>query len=105
MGGGPGYYGGDGTIRYNFGEISDVATAIGTYEGEMDGALNELYREFRQLFANDWEGKAGEACDQAQQKWNQGAMEIKAALGQVGQKLGASAERMQAVDSKLAAGM
>ena len=34
-------YGGDGTIRYNFGEISDVATAIGTYEGEMDGTLNE----------------------------------------------------------------
>jgi WXG100 family type VII secretion target len=105
MGGGPGYYGGDGTIRYNFGEISDVATAIGTYEGEMDGALNELYREFKQLFAQDWQGAAGEACDQAQQKWNQGATEIKTALGQVGQKLGASAEQMQATDKRIAAGM
>jgi len=100
-----GYYGGDGTIRYNFGEISDVATAIGTYEGEMDGALNELYSQFRQLFANDWQGSAGEACDQAQQKWNQGALEIKAALQQVGMKLGASAEQMQAVDKQIAAGM
>jgi len=100
-----GYYGGDGTIRYNFGEISDVATAIGTYEGEMDGALNDLYGQFRQLFANDWQGAAGEACDQAQQKWNQGALEIKMALKQVGLKLGASAEQMQAVDKQIAAGL
>ena len=100
-----GSYGGDGTIRYNFGEISDVASAIGTYEGEMDGALNELYSEFRRLFANDWQGAAGEACDQAQQKWNSGALEIKAALKQVGLKLGASAEQMQSVDRQIAAGM
>lgn len=105
MGGGPGYYGADGTITYHFGEITDVATAIGTYEGEMDGALQELYREFRNMFANDWQGEAGQACDEAQRKWNQGADEIKAALGQVGQKLGASAEAMQSLDKRLAAGM
>jgi WXG100 family type VII secretion target len=102
--GGPSY-GADGTIRYNFAEISDVATAIGTYEGEMDGALNDLYRQFKQLFAQDWQGAAGEACDQAQQKWSQGALEIKTALSQVGKKLGASAEQMQATDRQIAAGM
>jgi WXG100 family type VII secretion target len=102
--GGPSY-GADGTIRYNFAEISDVASAIGTYEGELDGALSELYRQFKQLFAQDWQGSAGEACDQAQQQWNQGATEIKTALGQVGQKLGASAEQMQATDKRIAAQM
>jgi WXG100 family type VII secretion target len=102
---GPGYYGADGTIRYDFGEITDVATAIGTFEGQMDGSLNELYQEFRKLFAQDWQGQAGQACDQAQQKWSQGATEIKMALGQVGKKLGASAEQMQAVDQRIAAGL
>jgi len=95
----------DGTIRYNFAEITDVATAIGTYEGEMDGALGELYRAFKALFAQDWQGAAGEACDNAQRQWNTGALEIKTALGQVGQKLGASAEQMQATDRRIAAGM
>jgi WXG100 family type VII secretion target len=98
-------YGADGTIRYNFGEISDVATAIGTFEGAMDGALQDLYTQFTQLFAADWQGDAGQACDEARAKWNQGATEIKEALGRVGLKLGASAERMQAVDKQIAAGM
>jgi WXG100 family type VII secretion target len=98
-------YSSDGTITYNFGAISDAATAIGTYEGAMDGALQELYTQFTQLFAADWQGEAGQACDEARQKWNQGAAEIKAALGQVGIKLGASAERMQQVDKQIAAGM
>jgi WXG100 family type VII secretion target len=98
-------YGADGTITYHFGEISDVATAIGTFEGAMDGALQDLYSQFTSLFAADWQGEAGRACDDARQKWNQGATEIKEALGRVGQKLGASAERMQAVDKAIAAGM
>lgn len=98
-------YGADGTITYNFGQITDVATAIGTFEGAMDGALQDLYTQFTQLFAADWQGEAGQACDEARQKWNQGASEIKAALGQVGVKLGASAERMQQIDRQLAADM
>jgi WXG100 family type VII secretion target len=102
--GGPSY-GADGTITYNFGQIADVATAIGTFEGAMTGSLEDLYRQFSQLFAADWQGEAGQACDQARQKWNQGATEIKAALGQVGVKLGGSAERMAAVDKQIAAGM
>jgi WXG100 family type VII secretion target len=98
-------YGSDGTITYNFAQISDVATAIGTFEGAMDGALQDLYTQFTQLFAADWQGDAGQACDEARQKWNNGANEIKAALGQVGVKLGASAERMQQVDKQIAASM
>ena len=98
-------YGADGTITYNFGQITDVAMAIGTFEGAMDGALQDLYTQFTQLFAADWQGEAGQACDEARQKWNQGAGEIKAALGQVGVKLGASADRMQMIDKQIAAGM
>lgn len=98
-------YSDSGSITYNFGEISDVATAIGTFEGAMDGSLQELYQSFRQLFAQDWQGAAGDACNQAQNQWNQGATEIKAALGQVGMKLGASAERMQDVDRQIASQM
>jgi WXG100 family type VII secretion target len=98
-------YADDGTITYNFGQISDVATAIGTFEGAMDGALQDLYTQFTQLFAQDWSGEAGQAVDEARQKWNQGATEIKMALGQVGVKLGASAERMQALDKQIAAGI
>jgi WXG100 family type VII secretion target len=93
------------SITYNFGQISDVATAIGTFEGQMDQQLNDLYTAFTQLFAQDWTGSAGEACDQARQKWNQGATEIKTALQSVGVKLGASAERMQQIDHQIAAGM
>ena len=36
-------------ITYNSGQISDVATAIGTYQGQMDGSLQELYTQFTQL--------------------------------------------------------
>ena len=93
------------SITYNFGQINDVATAIGTFEGRMDQELNDLYTAFTQLFANDWTGQAGTACDEARQKWNQGATEIKAALASVGVKLGASAERMQQIDQQIAAGM
>ncbi|AEH07787.1 MULTISPECIES: WXG100 family type VII secretion target [Protofrankia] len=98
-------YGADGTITYNFGQIADVAAAIGTYTGALEGSLEDLYTQFTQLFAADWQGEAGQACDLARQKWNQGASEIKAALTQVGIKLGASGERMQSVDRAIAAGI
>jgi WXG100 family type VII secretion target len=91
-------------ITYNFGQIADVATAIGTYQGNMDRMLGELYTSFTQLFASEWTGAAGQACDEARTKWNQGADEIKEALGRLGMKLGASAERMQQVDNQLSAG-
>ena len=93
------------SITYNFGQITDVATAIGTFEGQMDQQLNDLYTAFTQLFASDWTGSAGQACDEARQKWAQGATEIKTALGAVGVKLGASAERMQQIDQQIASGM
>jgi WXG100 family type VII secretion target len=93
------------SITYNFGQINDVATAIGTFEGLMDRELNDLYTAFTQLFAQDWSGQAGTACDEARQKWNQGATEIKTALAGVGVKLGASAERMQQIDQQIASGM
>jgi ESAT-6 family protein len=91
-------------IVYNYAQIADVATAIGTYEGTMDRALGELYQQFQSMFSEDWSGAAGEACRDAQRKWNQGADEIKQALNRLGVKLGASAERMQEVDNRLAAG-
>lgn len=91
-------------ITYNFGAIADVATAIGTYQGNMDVELGDLYNDFKTLFAQDWSGAAGQACDAAQQQWNQGADEIKRALMQLGQALGASAERMQEVDNRISAG-
>nr|MDT0659357.1 WXG100 family type VII secretion target [Micromonospora sp. DSM 115978] len=91
------------SITYNFGAISDVATAIGTYQGNLDVELGELYNAFQQMFANDWSGAAGQACDQAQAQWNQGATEIKEALARLGMKLGASAERMQEVDNRISA--
>ncbi|ROO62076.1 WXG100 family type VII secretion target [Micromonospora sp. Llam0] len=91
-------------ITYNFGQIADVATVIGTYQGNMDRMLGELYQSFTQLFANDWSGAAGQACDEARIKWNQGADEIKEALMRLGTTVGASAERMQQVDNQLSAG-
>jgi WXG100 family type VII secretion target len=92
-------------ITYNFGQISDVAMAINSYQGNMDSALQDLYTQFTQLFAADWQGSAGQACDEARQQWNQGATEIKEALARVGVKLSASADRMQQVENQLAAGM
>ena len=91
-------------ITYNFGAITDVATAIGTYQGTLDQSLGELYTAFTQLFANDWSGSAGQACDEARTKWNQGATEIKEALSRLGLKLGASADRMQQIDNQLSGG-
>jgi WXG100 family type VII secretion target len=92
------------SITYNFGAIGDVSTAIGTYQGNLDVELGDLYNAFRQMFANDWSGAAGQACEEAQAQWNQGATEIKEALARLGLKLGASAERMQEVDSRISAG-
>ncbi len=91
-------------ITYNFGAITDVATAIGVYQGTLDAQLGELYASFTQLFAGDWSGAAGQACDEARTQWNQGATEIKEALTRLGVKLGASAERMQQIDNQLSAG-
>jgi WXG100 family type VII secretion target len=96
-------YGADGTIHVDFGAWDEVAQAIGGFEGAMDGSLEELYQEFQKLFANDWQGQAGQACDDARTKWNQGATEIKLALGQVGQALGASSQDMNQMDQKIAA--
>jgi WXG100 family type VII secretion target len=91
-------------ITYNFAAIADVSTAIGTYQGNMDVELGELYRSFQTLFANDWSGAAGQACDAAQQQWNQGATQIKEALARLGVALGASADLIQEVDNRLSAG-
>jgi WXG100 family type VII secretion target len=91
------------SITYNFGAIGDVATAIGTYQGNLDVELGELYQAFQQMFAADWSGAAGQACNEAQVQWNQGATEIKEALARLGMKLGASAERMQEVDNRISA--
>lgn len=98
-------YADDGTITYNFAAITDVATAIGTFQGAMRGALDELYAQFTTLFAADWHGEAGQACDLARRKWDEGAKQINDALQRLGTSLGASAERMQAIDRQIAAGM
>ena len=92
-------------ITYNFGQIGEVSGAINSFQGRMDQELNDLYTAFTQLFAQDWTGQAGTACDEARQKWNQGATEIKAALASVGVKLGAAGDRMQQVDQSIAATM
>ncbi|WP_045743533.1 WXG100 family type VII secretion target [Actinoplanes rectilineatus] len=92
-------------ITYNFGQIADVSASINTFQGRMDSDLNDLYAAFTALFAQDWTGAAGTACDEARQKWNQGATEIKTALAAVGVKLGASADRMQQVDAQIASSM
>ncbi|MEU4161302.1 WXG100 family type VII secretion target [Actinoplanes sp. NPDC026670] len=92
-------------ITYNFGQIAETSASINSFQGQMDQQLNDLYTAFTQLFAQDWTGAAGTACDEARQKWNQGATEIKQALAMVGVKLGASAERMQQVDAQIAANM
>ncbi|HEY7225959.1 MAG TPA: WXG100 family type VII secretion target [Micromonosporaceae bacterium] len=100
------HYSDDGRITYNFGAIMDVATAIGTFEGAMDGALQDLYDSFTALFTRDeWTGTAGQACDNARQQWNKGALEIKNALKQVGLKLNLSVERIQQIDHQIAANM
>jgi WXG100 family type VII secretion target len=84
-------------ITYNFGAIADVATAIGTYSGNMDVELGDLYNDFKVLFAQDWQGSAGQACDAAQQQWNQGADEIKSALLRLGQALWSGRTKVTAV--------
>jgi WXG100 family type VII secretion target len=97
-------YAADGTITYNFAAIADVAAAIGTFTGAMDGSLSELYSQFNSLFsAEEWAGQAGEAVNQARKDWNDGAAVIRDALGRVGAKLGASADRIQAIDRQIAA--
>ncbi|MFC7533453.1 WXG100 family type VII secretion target [Actinoplanes sp. GCM10030250] len=92
-------------ITYDFGQISEVSAAINTFQNQMDRELGDLYTAFTQLFAQDWTGSAGTACDEARQKWNQGAAEIKSALAGVGVRLSDSASRMQQVDQQIAATM
>lgn len=98
-------YGANGTITYNFGDIADVAAAIGTYTGAMESSLDELYQQFRVLFASDWQGEAGQACEAAQQQWNRGVTEIKDALHFVGQRLATAGSNMEAVERTIATSM
>jgi WXG100 family type VII secretion target len=93
------------SITYNFGAITDVAGAITTFQGTMDQQLQDLYTQFTTLFAQDWTGAAGQACDEARTKWNQGATEIKQALAMLGVKLGAASDNMSSTDGRIAAGM
>ncbi|MFC7548813.1 WXG100 family type VII secretion target [Plantactinospora sp. GCM10030261] len=102
MGNGYSYNTSTSEITYNFGSIADVATAIGTYQGTMNGSLQDLYNDFKKLIGENWSGTAAEACDEARTKWNQGATEIEQALGRLGVKLGASADRMQQIDNQVA---
>ncbi|GAB3813997.1 WXG100 family type VII secretion target [Micromonospora zhanjiangensis] len=92
-------------ITYNFGAITDVAGAITSFQGQMDQQLQDLYTQFTTLFASDWQGAAGQACDEARTKWNQGATEIKQALATLGTKLAAASDGMHATDGRIAAGM
>jgi ESAT-6 family protein len=98
-------YSADGVITYDFASIMDVADAIGTFQGGMDGALQDLYNQFRQMFGTSWAGAAQEACDAAQKQWRLGADEVRTALFGVGQALGASAQQMQQVDTSIASQM
>lgn len=94
-----------GPLKYHFGAIHDVAAAIKSFESHMDTSLVGLYRQLTTLFADDWQGASGQACDEARQAWDKGANEIKAALGMVGSRLADGATRLQDTDAKLAAGM
>jgi WXG100 family type VII secretion target len=98
-------YDGAGQITYHFGEIADVATAVGTFEGTMRGSLEDLFNDFQRLFGAHWKGSAQEACEVARNQWNQGADEIRAALAAVGSAVSASGEQMQQTDQAIAAAM
>lgn len=93
----------DGRVTMNFEAVTDVAQAIGTYQGSMRSALDDLYQSFKALFGNDWEGAASQACDEAQQQWNQGANEIQDALNRLGIKLHASVHEMQQTEQHIMA--
>lgn len=93
------------SITYNFGAIAEVAVAIQTFQVTMEQQLQDLYDQFTQLFAQDWSSGAGQACDEARTKWNQGADEIKQALATLGAKLNKAAENMQGLDVKIAGNM
>jgi ESAT-6 family protein len=91
------------TIIYRFGPIADVVGQIKSFERIMDSSLTDLYGQFTKLFEADWQGQAGAACDEARQKWNRGADEIKMALGLLGVRLSQGAEDVHALDGHLAA--
>ncbi|WP_238005620.1 WXG100 family type VII secretion target [Dactylosporangium sp. AC04546] len=94
-----------GPLKYHFSAIHDVAAAIKSFESHMDNSLAGLYRQLTALFADDWQGASGQACDDARQAWDKGANEVKAALGLVGIRLAEGANSLQETDTKLAAGM
>lgn len=89
-------------ITYNYAAITDVAAGISQFTGSMNEELETLYRQFTQLFAQDWSGEAGQAVDAARQQWNTGAREIETALVRLGQQLARSADDMQVVDRQVA---
>jgi ESAT-6 family protein len=103
-------YGADGQIAYNFGEIRDVAHSIIQYEGAMDGALEHLYRDFRDMFhaptdGSEWKGAAADACNLAQQHWQGGVNEIKDSLKRLGNALHSSVDNMEGLENSIASGM
>jgi WXG100 family type VII secretion target len=99
-------FGADGRITYNFLEITDMATAIGTYEGAMDGALVDLYNQIHGMFDDhDWSGGASQACGHAFDECHRGAGKIKETLGRVASALSLSGQTIQDLDDSIARSM
>jgi len=94
-----------GSIIYNFGAIEEVTGQIKSFESNMDASLTALYSQFTNLFAADWQGQAGTACDDARRKWNQGADEIRSALALLGVRLAEGSHHIHSLDSSIAASM
>lgn len=80
----------------------EVVQDMKAFEAAMDGELEQLYNQFRSLFAGDWTGQAQEACDQARAQWGQGAEEVKAALHNVAVALQNALDSMFHLDLSLA---
>jgi WXG100 family type VII secretion target len=98
-------YGADGSITYNHGAIMSVSESIGTFAGAMDGAIEDLFRYLQHLFAADWNGQAGTACQNAHTQVLNAASDIKTQLFNVGVTLGAVGDNMSSLDNRIAAAM
>ena len=64
-------------IKYTRGAIDAAVAAINQRGNEIERELDELYAQFTNLFSSGFTGEASAAFQEAQQRWDAGAKQIR----------------------------
>ncbi|MEV0698771.1 WXG100 family type VII secretion target [Saccharopolyspora sp. NPDC050389] len=86
------------TIKYGFGSISDTGGNTVTAAGQMKTLFDDLKTKAKAILADDWNGAAANAFDEAEAKWDVQANALGDAQVRTGQLTTQASDDMMATD-------